>query len=555
MLTTAERTNRAGRIKPVPVPELLDETVRRYGKRPAMDFLGRRWTYAQLGRTVAAVAHGLRGVGVGTGVRVGLCLPNTPYSVIFFFAILRAGGVVVNFSPLYVERELRHQIKDSGTTIMVVPDLAMIHAKVLAVAAEAGLRHIVVCPMARVLPFAKAALFKLLRRKEHAAVPYDALHVPYASLLARPGPAAPVAISPDDLAVLQYTGGTTGTPKGAMLTHANITANCQQIGLHTEVLRPGEERFLVVLPLFHVFALTAAMTLPVMIGAELLLLPRFNLAQVLRVIRRRRPTVVNGVPTMFGAINGAAGVEKMGLSAVRFCVSGGAPLPGEVRERFERLTGCPLLEGYGLSEASPVVCLNPPDAVRQGSVGLPLPGTVVEIRDPADPRRLLDVGERGEVCVRGPQVMAGYWRQPDETAAVMFEGALRTGDIGFRDADGYIFLVDRIKDVILCGGYNVYPRVLEDALYEHPAVSEAVVIGVPDPYRGQAPKAFVVLRPGASATPEQLRAFLEGYVSKIELPRQVEIRDSLPKTLIGKLSKKELVAEELRAAGAGGTAS
>jgi long-chain acyl-CoA synthetase len=549
---SADAADRAARIRKLPVTALLDEAVRLYGRRPAMDFLGRRWTYAKLGRAVDRAARGLQAIGVEKGVRVGLCLPNTPYSVIFFFAVLRAGGVVVNFSPLYVERELRHQIRDSGTTVMIVPDLALIHGKVRAVAAEAGLRHIVVCPMEGVLPFAKAALFRVLRRKDRAAVPRDALHVSYARLLAASGPLAPVSIAPDDVAVLQYTGGTTGTPKGAMLTHANLTANCQQVWLHSDVLRPGVERFLVVLPLFHVFALTACMTLPVMIGAELVLLPRFELKQVLATIRRRRPTVVNGVPTIFNAINNAADAANLDLSAVRFCVSGGAPLPGEVRERFERLTGCPLLEGYGLSETSPVVCLNPPDAVRQGSVGLPVPGTVVEIRDPAEPSRVLDVGERGEVCVRGPQVMAGYWQRPEETASVIFDGALRTGDIGYRDADGYVFLVDRIKDVILCGGYNVYPRVLEDALYEHPSVAEATVIGVPDAYRGQAPKAFVVLRAGASATPEDLRAHLAGYVSKIEMPREIEIRESLPKTLVGKLSKKELVAEELRAAAGGG---
>ena len=519
-----------------------------------MDFLGRRWSYAQLGRAVERVAAGLQGIGVGKGVRVGLCLPNTPYSVICFFAILRAGGIVVNYSPLYVERELKHQIVDSGTTIMVVPDLSVIHRKVAAVAAETGLRHIVVCPFADVLPVAKAALFRLLRRKDLAKAPADALHVPFGKLLATKGAARTLAVSPaEDVAVLQYTGGTTGTPKGAMLTHANITANCRQVHLHSDVLRPGQERFLVVLPLFHVFALTACMTLPVMIGGEIVLLPRFELKQVLQTIRRRRPTVVNGVPTIFNAINNAADGGKLDLSAVRYCVSGGAPLPAEVRERFERLTGCPLLEGYGLSETSPVVCLNQPDAVRQGSVGRPLPGTVVEMRDPAAPERVLGVGERGEVCVRGPQVMAGYWQRPEETAAVMVEGALRTGDIGFRDAEGYVFLVDRIKDVILCGGYNVYPRAIEDALYEHPAVAEATVIGVPDAYRGQAPKAFVVLRAGASATSEELRAFLADYVSKIEMPREVEIRETLPKTLVGKLSKKELVAEELRAAGGGAT--
>ncbi len=524
--------------------DLLQAAVHRWGSRPAMDFLGRRWSYRELGDLVERAARGLQDIGVGRGTKVGLCLPNTPYYVIFYYAVLRAGGTVVNFNPLYVERELSHQIADSGTTIMVVLDLEAVYRKVANVAAQTGLTRLVVCPMAAILPRAKAVLFRLFKRRTVASIPHDAVHLSFAAITANRQPATPVAVDPADLAVLQYTGGTTGVPKGAMLSHANLVANCRQVRAHWNGGKPGQERVLAVLPFFHVFAMTSVLNYAIAIAAEIVMLPRFELAAMLKTIKRRRITIVNAVPTIYTAVNTAAASGKVDLSSIAFSVSGGAPLPGEVRERFIKLTGCKLVEGYGLTEASPVVSCNPPDGlVKPGSAGLPMADTVVEIREP-ESGRLLATGERGEVCVRGPQVMQGYWQRPEDTAAVFVEGALRTGDVGYLDADGYLFLVDRIKDVILCGGYNVYPRVLEDALYEHPAVLEATVIGVPDPYRGQAPKAFVVLRAGTSAAPEELRTFLGGYVSKVELPREVVIRDSLPKTMIGKLSKKELVAEE-----------
>ena len=529
--------------------DALRDAVAQYGGRPAMEFLGRQWNYAELGDLVDRATRGLQAIGVTKGAKVGLCLPNTPYYIVFFYAVLRAGGTVVNFNPLYVERELTHQIADSGTTVMVVMDLEAVYRRVANVAAASGLHHLIVCPMAGILPPVKAALFRAFKRKDRAAIPDDALHVRYEALMATPGAAAPVAVAPSDLAVLQYTGGTTGVPKGAMLTQANLVANCRQVRAHWNGARPGQERVLAVLPFFHVFAMTSVLNYAVSIAAEIVMLPRFELQAMLKLVARRRVTVLNAVPTIYTAVNTAAAKRKLDLGSVRFSVSGGAPLPGEVRERFIALTGCKLVEGYGLTEASPVVSCNPPDGlVKPGSAGVPMVDTVVEIRDPAS-GAVLPVGERGEVCVRGPQVMAGYWQRPQETQAAFVDGALRTGDIGYLDLDGYLFLVDRIKDVILCGGYNVYPRVLEDALYEHPAVLEATVIGVADPYRGQAPKAFVVLQPGAEATPELLRAHLAGYVSKIELPREVVIRDSLPKTMIGKLSKKELVAEEAARAG------
>ena len=526
------------------VGDLLQLAVARFSERPAMDFLGRRWRYSELGELVDRATAGLQALGVGPGVQVGLCLPNTPYYVIFFFAVLRAGGTVVNFNPLYVERELTQQIRDSGTTIMVAMDLEAVYRRVANVAGPAGLTRLIVCPMAGILPGLKSVLFRLLKRRERAAIPRDSLHLAFRDIVGSAAAPKPVAVDPASIAVLQYTGGTTGVPKGAMLTHANLVANCSQVRRHWAGAQLGRERVLAVLPFFHVFAMTSSLNYGIDIGAEIVMLPRFELKAMLAAIKRRQITIMNAVPTIYTAVNGMAEKGGVNLRSLRFSVSGGAPLPPEVHGQFVALTGCKLVEGYGLTEASPVVSCNPPDGViKPGSAGLPMAETVIEIRA-LDGRGLAPPGERGEVCVRGPQVMAGYWKRPAETAEVFVDGALRTGDIGYLDENGYLFLVDRIKDVILCGGYNVFPRVLEDALYEHPAVLEATVIGVPDSYRGQAPKAFVVLRPGASATPEQLKEHLKTCVSKIELPREIVLRESLPKTLIGKLSKKELVAEE-----------
>lgn len=530
-----------------PITELLDRSVAAYGGKTALNFLGRCWTYAQLGGLVDRAAAGLQRLGVVPGTRVGLCLPNTPYSVIFYFAVLKAGGIVVNFSPLYVERELKHQIRDSGTTIMVVPDLRIIHSRVAAVAEEAGLKTIIVCPFAGVLSPLKGLLFNLFKRKDKAVYDTsDGRHVTLKTLTADVPALKPVLVDAErEVAVLQYTGGTTGVPKGAMLTHAAVASNARQVIDHVDCLTPGGERVLGVLPLFHVFAMTTVMNIPIALGAEIILVPRFQLADLLKTIARTRPTLFPGVPTIYGAINNAPETQPQDLASLKLCISGGAPLPVEVRHRFEALTGCKLVEGYGLSETSPVLTANPPTGIiKDGSVGKAVPQTVLEIRSLEDPTRILGVGEKGEVCARGPQVMLGYWNRPEETRSAFVDGAFRTGDVGYVDADGYLFLVDRIKDVILCGGFNVYPRMIEEALYLHPAVAEAVVIGVPDPYRGQAPKAFVTLKAGETVTGDDLRAFLTKQVSKVEMPKEVEVRDSLPRTLVGKLSKKELVDEE-----------
>ncbi len=526
--------------------DLLDHTVARFPDRAAIDFMGKVTSWRALGAAVDRAAAGLQALGVVKGTRVALCLPNTPYYPILFYATLKAGGIVVNVNPLYVERELAHLVQDSGAEIIVAPDVADIQARVLKVAGDAGMRHVITCPIADALPTLKKLGYKFVKRKEIGRAARDARHLFFADLMAKGGKPAPVTVTPDEVAVLQYTGGTTGVPKAAMLSHANIVANTDAMLVHVGGETPDQDRVLGVLPLFHVFALTNVLTFSTLVGAEMILLPRFEMPQLLATLKRTRPTYFPAVPTIYNALANLGEGQRPDLSAIKVCISGGAPLPIEVRHAFETNTGAKLVEGYGLSEASPIITCNPFEGVnKEGSAGLPFPGTTIEIRDREDPTRIMPAGEKGEICARGPQVMKGYWHKQAETAAAFADGALRTGDVGYLDADGYLFIVDRIKDMILCGGYNVYPRVIEEALYEHPAVVEAVVIGVPDAHRGQAPKAFVVLSEPGAVTGVELRDFLRDKISKIELPREVEIRNSLPKTLIGKLSKKELVEEEL----------
>jgi long-chain acyl-CoA synthetase len=534
-------TTECKRLEACPLTTLLDRSAALFPNRPALSFERRRWTYAQLVDLVDRATAGLQRLGLQPGERIGLCLPNTPYFVIFYYAALKAGLIVVNYNPLYVPRELRYQIDDSETTAIVVPDLASIYDKVVG---NTSLRHIIVCPFAGVLPAIKGIGFSLLKRKLIARPQWSERVVPYSRIIATDGPPVPVPTDPSNIAVLQYTGGTTGRPKGAMLTHANLSINAQQATNHMPSMRPGQEKLIGVLPFFHAFAMTSVLNGGIGMGGEIILQPRFDIRAMMKSLVHDKPTIMHAVPTIYNAIATAAERHPVDITSLRACVSGGAPLPADVRERFQKLTGCRIIEGYGLTEASPVVTSNPPDGeIRAGSVGVVLQDTTVEIRGLDDPARTLPAGERGEICVRGPQVMQGYLNRPTETRDTFIDGALRTGDVGYLDADGYLFVTDRIKDLIICSGYNVYPRIIEDALYEHPSVAEAVVIGIPDAYRGQAPLAFVTLRTGQSVTGAQLRDFLRDRVSAIELPVRVEIRNVLPKTAIGKLSRAELIAE------------
>ncbi len=544
-MTTAEEWNAA--FRPRPVHEYLENTVSNYGGSPATDFMGKVWTYDELGELVNSTAAGLQAMGVGPGVHVGLCLPNTPFYTIFYFAILKIGATVANFNPLYVEREISFQARDADVRIMVTMDLKVIYDKVEAVRKEKVLDKIIVCPMSFCLPTMKKVLFNLFKRKELAVIPRDGAHVWFDELQTEGASPQPVQIDPEEaIAVLQYTGGTTGVPKGAMLTHKNLSANIEQMRCVFEKAQLGKEKMLCVLPFFHVFAMTVAQNLSVILAAEMVLQPRFELKALLDAVKRKQVTLFPGVPTLYTAINNSPLTPSYDLSSISLCISGGAPLPVEVKESFEKLTGCILVEGYGLTETSPVAAVNPLDENRRaGSIGRLVPGTSARFVSIEDRETDVAEGEKGELLLHGPQVMKGYWKRDDATAdTITPKGYLHTGDVGYRDADGFIYLVDRIKDLILCSGYNVYPRVIEEAIYQHTAVDETIVIAIPDEYRGQSPKAFVKLKEGQSLTGEDLRLFLKEHLSAIELPREFEFRNELPKTMVGKLSKKELVEEE-----------
>ncbi len=525
----------------------VDDAVDTFASKPCLDFFGKKYSYREFGDLVARAAKGFQHMGVTKGVRVGLFLPNSPYYVICYHAILKAGGTVVNFNPLYAEREIMRQIDDSEARILVTMNLKSLYRKVEGRLGDSCLEQIVVCRMSAALPFPENALFALMKRGEVSQVPNDGRHVRFDKLVANDGALEPVTIDPEqDVAVLQYTGGTTGEPMGAMLTHANLQANMIQTRLWATGAKPGAEKVMAVLPLFHVFGMTGVMNVSLMIGAELQLLPRFKVTEVLKAIDKQRPTIFMGVPTMYSAINGQKDLDKYDLSSLTYCLSGGAALPLSIKTTFETLTGCVLVEGYGLTEAGPVCTINPFAGLNKpDSIGLPIPGTTVRIAALKDPDRVLAIGEHGEICVSGPQVMAGYWNRPEATQDALRGGFLHTGDVGYIDADGYVFLIDRIKDLIITGGFNVYPRMVEEAIYLHPGVEEVVVCGVPDQHRGEIVKAYVKLRDGVEMTAAELRGFLHDKLATFELPRRVEFRAELPRTLIGKPSRRELIEQEL----------
>lgn len=530
-----------------PVYALLDEAAALAPDAVCVDFLDRHYTYTEMRDLAARTARGLQQLGIQKGDRVGLCLPNSPYYVAAYFGALKAGATVVNFNPLYTAEEIRNQIVDAEVSVMFTLGLNQIYPKVADALKGTSLRNIVVCSLADALPPVKGLLFQTFKRSEIADAPHNLQNLPFKWLIRNHGHFDPVEINPlTDTALLQYTGGTTGVPKGAMLSHANIVSNTEQVCSWLNQDDLNDASILAVLPFFHVFAMTVVMCLSLRIRAKMIVLPRFELDQVLKVIDAKQPTLFPAVPTIYGAITGHAHLDRYNLRSIRHCICGGAPLPVETKAAFEKLTGCVLVEGYGLSEASPVVCCNPPWAENKpGSIGIPLPGTWVEIRDMENPGHTVPIGERGQVVVRGPQVMSGYWNRDEDTREVLESQWLRTGDVGHMDEDGYVFLTDRIKDVIISGGFKVYPRIIEEALYKHPDVQEVVVIAIPHGYRGEAPKAFVRLVDGSNTDADHLMAFCADHLNPIERPDEIEFRDELPKTLIGKLSKKELVEEEL----------
>lgn len=538
-------------LLPLSMVEFFDRAATTHGAAPLIDFLGRHYSYAETLDGANRVAAGLAALGYRPGDRIGLFLPNVPHYLAAYYGILKLGATVVNFSPLYTPAELAHQVADSGTRLLFTISATALLPTALKVLNDSALERLVVGSVAGALPPTKSVLYRWFSRKDIAPKPDDARIIAFSKLIANDGRHTAATIDPvEDVALIQYTGGTTGVPKGAMLTHNNLSANARQVNAIDP--KPGmPDRILGALPLFHVFANTCVLNRTVLSGGCIVMLPRFNAAQALGAIGRSKVTAVPGVPTMYQALLDNPAIGKTDFSHLRVCISGGAPLPPELKTRFERVTGSTLIEGYGLSESSGVVSANPYEAEgKPGTIGQPIPGTRITLVDKEDPSNPAPEGEPGEIIVAGPQIMKGYWQRPEADAEVFVTDAhgtrwLRTGDVGTIDADGFVKIVDRLKDMIAVGGFKVFPSQIEAVLYSHPAVKEALVIGIPDTYRGEHPRAYVTLNDGATETGEALCAWLNPQLGKHERVDEVVVRLTMPKTMIGKLSRKDLVAEVL----------
>jgi len=539
---------------PMSMVDLFEQSVARAPDAPLLEFLGRRYSYREVLDGANRVACGLRRLGYGQGDRIGLFLPNVPHYVAAYYGILKLGGTVVNYSPLYTIDELSAQVLDSGTRALFTLSATALLPTALAVLEKSHLERLIVGSIAGALPPAKSLFYRLFSRRDIAARPDDARILAFSALIANDGGCIHPDLDPDrDLALIQYTGGTTGTPKGAMLSHQNLSANARQVAQMDPDRGKSVDRIMGVLPFFHVFANTCVLNRTVLTGGEIVMLPRFNAGQVLATMKRTRATTMPGVPTMYQALLDHPKMTRDAFASLRFCISGGAPLAAELKARFEAATGARLVEGYGLSESSGVVSCNPYEARNKpGTIGQPLAGTHLRLVDKEDPNRPAPQGEPGELVICGPQVMKGYWNRPDTDAAVFVEDPaapgpdrrwLRTGDVAEIDDDGFIRIVDRLKDMIAVGGFKVFPSQVEAELYHHPAVKEALVIGLPDAYHGEMPRAFVTLHDGEATTGEQLKTWLNARLGKHERVDQVVVRLSLPKTIIGKLSRKDLIAE------------
>jgi long-chain acyl-CoA synthetase len=526
---------------------MLEQSVAKRPDAPLIEFLGRSYSYGDILREARAFAAGLQRRGIAKGDRVGLFLPNIPAYVAAYYGAMLIGAAVVNFSPLYSAEELEAQVVDSGTRVLVTSDVAALLPTALEVLDNSPLESLIVASLGQMLPLVKRIGLALLGRGQVVRIPRRPDVWPWRECLAA-NLLQPMQVTPDDLALLQYTGGTTGTPKGAMLSHQNLSANARQVRA-VDPDRDNRDVVLGVLPLFHVFANTCVLNRTVANGGCIVMLPRFEAGQALAAITRTRPTSLFAVPTMLQALLDHPNAARTDFSSLRECVSGGAPLALPLKAQFEGETGVKVIEGYGLTESSGVVSTNPLRGEnRTGSIGQPLPATRIRLLDKDDPARDAPEGEPGELAILGPQVMQGYWNRPDAAAHAFAERDgkrwLRTGDVATLDADGYIHIVDRSKDMIAVGGFKVFPSRIEKVLLEHPAVKEALVIGVPDPYRGESPMGFVSLKEDAEpVTGDQLRDWLEPHVGKHERLVAVEIRRELPKTMIGKLDRKALKAE------------
>lgn len=546
-------------LEPYPrtsVFSMLESSARRFPDRPAMAWFGRHMSYRFLLAEVERFSAVLSTLGVGKGDRVGLILPNCPQYVIAYYATVRIGAILVGNNPLYTQREMEHQLKDAGVEVVVVLD--QLYPNFEPVFRGLGVRGVIATKVTDYMrfPLKQLAPLKFKREAKHEGKPWPP--VPggarvkwWSALMKAAGPPPPVAtVDPrNDPAGFIYTGGTTGPSKGAMLSHFNLVANTMQATAWFPTIVEGQDAVMCVLPFFHSYGMTTELNLGILNAAKLVLVPRFDLHLVLKALAKEKPSLFPGVPRLYQALNEAPETRKYDLRSVKACVSGAAPLPQAVAERFREITGgAQVVEGYGLTEASPVTHANPIDGRgRPGTIGLPVPDTECKIVRLEAPDQEVEPGQPGELCIRGPQIMLGYWNRPDETALMIRNGWLHTGDVAIMDPDGYFRIVDRIKEMIIVSGFNVYPTEVEEVLYRHPKILKLSVAGVPDEETGEAVKAYIVLRPGETATAEEIVAWardpangLTGY----RVPKQIEFRDSLPETLIGKVLRRVLQEEE-----------
>ena len=532
----------------VPLFQFLTDAADRYPDKEAISFYGKGLSYRSLEASANRFAHALKRLGVRKGDRVAVMLPNIPQCVIAYYGALKLGAVVVMTNPLYVEREIQAQLADSGAETIVALDF--FYPRIESSLRETALKRVILTSIRDALPWLLSLLYPLKAMREgqwirikKAPPVYDMKTLMEAAVSEPPE----AAVDPSDLALLQYTGGTTGVPKGVMLTHKNLVANTVQCRNWMPSLKAGCEIFLAVIPFFHVYGMSVCMNMSICLGSTLVLLPRFVTKDVLKAIEKTRPTIFMGVQAMYVAINNFPDVQSRDLSSIKACISGAGPLHVEVQKRFEALSGAKLVEGYGLSEASPVTHVNPvSDRGKPGSIGLPIADTDAKIVDLETGTKTLSVGEVGELVVRGPQVMRGYWKRPDETAAVLRDGWLHTGDMARMDEEGFFYIVDRKKDMIKTKGENVYPREVEEVLFAHPKVKDAVVVGLPDSFAGEIIKAYIVLKEGERATPDEIREFCRSEMAAFKVPKEIEFRADLPKTIIGKVLRRVLLEEEMK---------
>ncbi|BAQ11676.1 AMP-dependent synthetase and ligase [Bacillus sp. OxB-1] len=536
----------------VPIQDYLTRAGTKYPDKVAIHFLGKEITYKEFYESSLKFANYLKTLGVEKGDRVAIMLPNCPQSAIAYFGILYAGGIVVQTNPLYTERELEYQMKDSGAKAIISLDI--LFPRISKIRKNTQLEHVVITGIKDYLPFPKNLIYPFIQKKEHGVqvkVEHRGMNHLFTEIMKS---AQPEKISypfdyDEDVALLQYTGGTTGPPKGVMLTHANLTSNVRMCDEWLYDCEEGKEVVMGIIPFFHVYGMTTVLVLTVMLSNKMVLIPKFDFESALKAIDKQKPTLFPGAPTIYIGLLNHPDIAKYDLSSIRACISGSAALPIEVQEKFERITGGKLVEGYGLTETSPVTHANFVWAKNRvkGSIGVPWPDTDAIILGPESTEPLPN-GEIGEIAIKGPQVMKGYWNRPEDTEQTFRDGWLLTGDLGYMDDEGNFYVVDRKKDMIIASGFNIYPREIEEVLYEHQDVQECVIAGVPDPYRGETVKAYIVLKEGSSVTEKELDDYCRANLAAFKVPRIYEFRDELPKTAVGKILRRVLVDEEKKKA-------